>query len=52
VGIFRRNLGAIARPLSVERSGLVDARVGARAEEVALTLDDGGGYSIESSTRD
>jgi hypothetical protein len=44
--IFRRNLGAIARPLGVERAGLVDALVGVRSEEVALALDDGGGQTI------
>jgi hypothetical protein len=30
----------------VERAGLVDAFVGVRAEEVALTLDDGGGQTV------
>lgn len=44
--IFRRDLGAIARPEGVERAGLVGSLVSVGAEKVALALDDSGGQPV------
>ena len=46
--VFGLGLGAVARPQGVEGALLVDALVGVRAEEVALTLDEGGGRSART----
>ena len=40
VRVDRLHLGAVARPLGVERAVFVDAAVRVRSEEVALTLNE------------
>ncbi len=44
--VFRLDLGAVARPQRVECAFLVDALVGVRAEEVALSLHERGGEAV------
>ena len=44
------HLGAVARPKRVEGTRQVDALVGVRTEEVALTLNQGGSEALAAKT--